>query len=62
MCDKVMYKGKVVDKESTWEIKFEKIISLYGERGERVLAFAKLNLPKDVILMLLCNPRIFNIL
>jgi len=48
MCDKVMYKGKVISKESTWEIKFEKIIELYGERGERVLAFAQLDLPIDV--------------
>lgn len=50
MCDKVMYKGKVVPKANTWEIKFEKILELYGEKGERVLAFSKLDLPNDVII------------
>ncbi|KAL4432026.1 hypothetical protein ABPG74_017762 [Tetrahymena malaccensis] len=47
MCDKVMYKGEVQPKTSSWEIKFEKILQLYGEKGERVLAFAKLDLPQE---------------
>ncbi|EAS05037.2 E1-E2 ATPase family protein (macronuclear) [Tetrahymena thermophila SB210] len=47
MCDKVMYKGEVQSKNSSWEIKFEKILQLYGEKGERVLAFAKLDLPQE---------------
>ncbi|KAL4473972.1 hypothetical protein ABPG72_000334 [Tetrahymena utriculariae] len=47
MCDKVLYKGEVQPKTSSWEIKFEKILQLYGEKGERVLAFAKLDLPQE---------------
>lgn len=48
MCDKVLYKGKIISKESTWEIKYDKILELYGEKGERVLAYAKLDLPMNV--------------
>lgn len=32
-------------KESTWEIKFEKILEVYGEKGERIMGFSSLDLP-----------------
>ncbi|KAM3146830.1 hypothetical protein pb186bvf_000984 [Paramecium bursaria] len=48
LCDKVRVKGVSVNKDRSWDSKFNQINLQYGKNGERVLGFAKLHLPRSV--------------
>jgi sodium/potassium-transporting ATPase subunit alpha len=47
MCTHILVDGKPVLKDEFWEKKFQMANEKFGKGGERVLGFAKLNLPKD---------------
>jgi sodium/potassium-transporting ATPase subunit alpha len=47
MCTHILIDGKPLKKDEGWEKIFQETNEFFGNKGQRVLGFAKLHLTKD---------------